>query len=144
AAQVQLAKDSERLRKTLLDCVSHELKTPLAAIGAASQELLRLAADGQDARMLRELAGEIHDGSHRLNRVVNNLLDMNRLESGVIQPNCEWCDVRELLQSAVEIERESIDGREVRLDVQEALPLALVDHALTEQAVAKLVANAGG
>src|SRR6478672_6129849 len=87
AAQGQLAKDSERLRKTLLDCVSHELKTPLAAIGAASQELLRVAADGQDAGMLKELAGEIHDGSHRLNRVVNNLLDMNRLESGVVQPN---------------------------------------------------------
>jgi two-component system, OmpR family, sensor histidine kinase KdpD len=143
AAQVQLAKNSERLRKTLLDCVSHELKTPLAAIGAASQELLRLAADGQDARMLKELAGEIHDGSHRLNRVVNNLLDMNRLESGVVQPNREWCDVRELLQSAIESERESIDGREVRLDVPENTPLALIDHLLMEQAVAKLLANAG-
>jgi len=143
AAQVQLAKNSERLRKTLLDCVSHELKTPLAAIGAASQELLRLAADGQDAQMLRELAGEIHDGSHRLNRVVNNLLDMNRLESGVVQPNREWCDVRELLQSAIESERESTDGREVRLDVPENTPLALIDHLLMEQAVAKLLANAG-
>jgi two-component system sensor histidine kinase KdpD len=143
AAQVQLAKNSERLRKTLLDCVSHELKTPLAAIGAASQELLRLAANGQNAQMLRELAGEIHDGSHRLNRVVNNLLDMNRLESGVVQPNREWCDVRELLQSAIESEREAIDGREVRLDVPENTPLALIDHLLMEQAVAKLLANAG-
>jgi two-component system, OmpR family, sensor histidine kinase KdpD len=143
AAQVQLAKNSERLRKTLLDCVSHELKTPLAAIGAASQELLRLAVDGQNAQMLKELAGEIHDGSHRLNRVVNNLLDMNRLESGVVQPNLEWCDVRELLQSAIEIERESLNGREVRLDVPENTPLALIDHLLMEQAVAKLIANAG-
>jgi len=143
AAQVQLAKDSERLRKTLLDCVSHELKTPLAAIGAASQELLRLAANGQNAQMLKELAGEIHDGSYRLNRVVNNLLDMNRLESGVVQPNREWCDVRELLQSAIESEREPTDGREVRLDVPENTPLALIDHLLMEQAVAKLLANAG-
>src|SRR3954449_10662302 len=77
AAQVQLAKNSERLRKTLLDCVSHELKTPLAAIGAASQELLRLVPDAQNDGMLKELAAEIHNGSHRLNRVVNNLLDMN-------------------------------------------------------------------
>jgi two-component system sensor histidine kinase KdpD len=143
AAQVQLAKDSERLRKTLLDCVSHELKTPLAAIGAASQELLRLLPDAQADRVLKELAAEIHDGSHRLNRVVNNLLDMNRLESGVVQPNREWCDVRELLQSAVESERDSIDGRDVRLDVPENTPLALVDHLLMEQAVAKLLANAG-
>ena len=107
AAQVQLAQESERLRKTLLDCVSHELKTPLAAIGAASQELSRLTANVQDSQILKELAGEIRDGSHRLNRVVNNLLDMNRLESGVIRPKREWCDVRELLQSAVDTERES-------------------------------------
>ncbi len=143
AAQVQLAKNSERLRKTLLDCVSHELKTPLAAIGAASQELLRLAPNDQNAEILKDLASEIHDGSHRLNRVVNNLLDMNRLESGVIQPNCEWCEVCELLQSAIEIERESIADRDIRLDVPENIPLALIDHALIEQAVAKLLANAG-
>jgi len=143
AAQVQLAKNSERLRKTLLDCVSHELKTPLAAIGAASQELLRLAPGPPNAEMLRQLAGEIHDGSQRLHRVVNNLLDMNRLESGVIQPNREWCDVRELLRSAIEIERESIEGREIRLDVPENIPLVLVDYTLIEQAVAKLLANAG-
>lgn len=143
AAQVQLAKNSEQLRKTLFDCVSHELKTPLAAIGAASQELLRLAPSAPNAAMLEQLAGEIHDGSHRLHRVVNNLLDMNRLESGVIRPNCEWCDVRELLQSAMEIERESIEGRSIRLDVAANIPLALVDYTLIEQAVAKLLANAG-
>jgi two-component system sensor histidine kinase KdpD len=143
AAQVQLAQESERLRKTLLDCVSHELKTPLAAIDAASQELSRLAPNIQDPQMLKDLASEIRDGSRRLNRVVDNLLDMNRLESGVIRPKREWCDVRELLQSAVDIERESINGRDIRLDVPEEIPLALVDHTLIEQAVAKLLANAG-
>ncbi len=142
AAQIQVAHESERLRKTLLDCVSHELKTPLAAIGAASQELVRAAPNVQDAQQLQQLASEIHDGSRRLNRVVNNLLDMNRLESGVIRPKQEWCDVRELLQSAIEIERESINGLEVRLDVPDDIPLALVDHTLIEQALAKLLANA--
>jgi len=142
-AQVQLAQESERLRKTLLDCVSHELKTPLAAIGAASQELSRLAANIQDSLVLKELADEIHAGSRRLNRVVDNLLDMNRLESGVIRPKREWCDVRELLQSAIDIERDSINGREVRLDVPPEIPLMLLDHTLIEQAVAKLLANAG-
>ena len=143
AAQVQVAQESERLRKTLLDCVSHELKTPLAAIGAASQELSRQTANVQDSQIIKELADEIRDGSHRLNRVVNNLLDMNRLESGVIRPKREWCDVRELLQSAVDTEHESLNGRDIRLDVPDEIPLALVDHALIEQAVAKLLANAG-
>jgi two-component system sensor histidine kinase KdpD len=139
AAQVQLAQESERLRKTLLDCVSHELKTPLAAIAAASQELLR---NGCDPRTTQQLVGEIRDGSQRLNRVVNNLLDMNRLESGVVQPQREWCDVRELLQSAAESEREALDGREVQIEVPESIPLVLLDYTLIEQAVAKLVANA--
>jgi two-component system sensor histidine kinase KdpD len=143
AAQVQVAQESERLRKTLLDCVSHELKTPLAAIAAASQELSRLTENIQDPRIFKELADEIRNGSHRLNRVVNNLLDMNRLGSGVIRPNREWCDVRELLQSAVDTEHESLNGRDIRLDVQDEIPLALVDHALIEQAVAKLLSNAG-
>lgn len=143
AAQVQLAQESERLRKTLLDCVSHELKTPLAAIRAASQELSRLAPNIQDPQILKDLASEIRDASHRLNRVVDNLLHMNRIESGVIRLRCEWCDVSELLQSAIETERESIDGRDIRLDVPEGIPLAFVDHALVEQAVAKLLANAG-
>ena len=142
AAQVQLAQESERLRKTLLDCVSHELKTPLAAIAAASQELARPSANIHNPESLRELAAEIHAGSRRLNRVVNNLLDMNRLESGVVRPKQEWCDVRELLESAIEIERESLNGREVKLDVPETIPLAFVDHTLIEQAVAKLLANA--
>jgi two-component system sensor histidine kinase KdpD len=142
AAQVQLAQNSERLRKTLLDCVSHELKTPLAAIGAASQELMRTASNGQNPEMLEQLAREIGDGSRRLNRVVNNLLDMNRLESGVVQPKQEWCDVRELIGSAVAIEGESLDGREVRIDVSDDLPLALLDHTLIEQAISKLIANA--
>jgi len=143
AAQVQVAQESERLRKTLLDCVSHELKTPLSAIAAASQELSRQTANIQDSQILKELADEIRDGSHRLNRVVNNLLDMNRLGSGVIRPNREWCDVRELLQSAVDTEHESLNGRDIRLDVPDEIPLALVDHALIEQAVAKLLSNAG-
>jgi two-component system, OmpR family, sensor histidine kinase KdpD len=142
AAQVQLAQESERLRKTLLDCVSHELKTPLAAMAAASQELSKLHLKPQNAQLLEELASEIHHASRRLNRVVDNLLDMNRLESGVVRPKQEWCDVRELLQSAIEIECESINAREVRLHVPDEIPLVLVDHTLIEQAVAKLLANA--
>ena len=143
AAQVQLAQNSERLRKTLLDCVSHELKTPLTAIGAASQELMRLTPNAHNPDTLLQLAAEIRDGSHRLNRVVNNLLEMNRLESGVVRPAQEWCDVRELLESAIESERDSTTDREVRLEVPKNIPLALLDYALIEQAVAKLIANAG-
>lgn len=143
AAQIHVAEESERLRKTLLDCVSHELKTPLAAIGAASDALVASASNGESRDQTRELTREIQQGARRLNRVVDNLLDMTRIESGVVQPKLEWCDVRDLLKSAIESEREALNGRAVRLDVSENFPLVLLDHALVEQAVAKLVANAG-
>ena len=137
AAQAQVAVESERLRKALLDCVSHELKTPIAAIGAASQELVK------HPELSAELAAEIRQGSQRLTRVVNNLLDMTRLESGVVRPKLEWWDVRELLRSAIDAEKDALDGRHVTLDVPDDLPLALLDFTLTEEAVAKLLANAG-
>lgn len=137
AAEAQLTAEAERLRKTLLDCVSHELKTPIAAIHAASQELVR------HPDLSRQLAAEIQHGSQRLHRVVNNLLDMTRLESGVVRPKLEWCDMRELVQSAIDTEEEALRGHELLLDAATDLPLALLDHSLVEQAIAKLLANAG-
>lgn len=137
AAQAQLSVEAERLRKTLLDCVSHELKTPIAAIGAASQELAR------HPELSQQLAGEIRDGSRRLNRVVNNLLDMTRLESGIVRPKLEWCDIPELLEGAIADAEEALRGHELIVHVPEDFTLALLDHSLIEQAVAKLLANAG-
>jgi two-component system sensor histidine kinase KdpD len=141
AAKAQLGYQAERLRKALLDCVSHELKTPIAAIKAASQQLLG-AADSGAGELARQLAHEIENGSERLNRVVNNLLDMTRLESGVIKPKLEWCEVGELLQGAIESEQDVIGSRQVIVDVPDDLPLALMDHSLIEQAIAKVLANA--
>ena len=143
AAQLQVAEESERLRKTLLDCVSHELKTPVAAIGAASEALAGSVGGRNNGELTRQLAAEIQDGSRRLNRVVNNLLDMTRLESGVVDPKLEWCDVRDLLQSAIAAEREALEGRVIEWDVPRDIPLVSLDYALVEQAVSKLAANAG-
>jgi two-component system sensor histidine kinase KdpD len=61
----------------------------------------------------------------------------------VIEPRLEWCDIRDLLESAVESEQEAINGRILNLEVSDNLPIVLLDHALVEQAVAKLVGNAG-
>ncbi|MEO5721822.1 MAG: DUF4118 domain-containing protein [Chthoniobacterales bacterium] len=141
AAKAELSHQAERLRKTLLDCVSHELKTPLAAISAASQQLLRAPRAAEDD-LARELAGEIHHGSQRLHRVVNNLLDMTRLESGVIELKLEWSEVGDLLQGAIESERDAVAGRRIVRDLPADLPLIMLDHSLIEQAVAKLLANA--
>jgi two-component system, OmpR family, sensor histidine kinase KdpD len=138
AQRAKLSEEAERLHKTLLDCVSHELKTPIAAVTAASDSLLREVPPATQ----QELAREIQHGAKRLNRVVNHLLDMTRIESGVLKPKLEWCEVRELLQSAQETERDALTGRQVTISVPESTPLVLVDVSLIEQAVAKLLANA--
>jgi two-component system sensor histidine kinase KdpD len=138
AHRAQLTEEAERLHKTLLDCVSHELKTPIAAVTAASESLLREVP----LALQQELAREIQQGVKRLNRVVTQLLDMTRIESGVLKPKLEWCEVRELLQSAQETERDALAGREVAISVPGTTPLILVDVSLIEQAVGKLLVNA--
>ena len=138
AHRVKLTEEAERLHKTLLDCVSHELKTPITAVTAASENLLR----GAPPTVQEELAREIHHGAKRLNRVVNQLLDMTRIETGVLRPKLEWCEMRELLQSARETERDALAGREVAISVPETTPLVLVDVSLIEQALGKLLVNA--
>lgn len=142
AAELQVAEESERLRKALLDCVSHELKTPVAAIGAASDALVQTALRAGDTDLANQLAHEIQRGSQRLNRVVNGLLDMTRLESGVVEPKREWCDVGDLLQSALDAEREPLVDRAVEVILPENLPLVFLDFALVEQALANLLGNA--
>ena len=95
-----------------------------------------------DARRHLETSFQM-DGSFReLAKNDPDLKSMNRLESGVVRPKQEWCDLRELLESAIEIERESLSRRKVKLEVPDNVPLAFVDYTLLEQAVAKLVANA--
>ncbi len=84
--------ESERLYQTLFNSISHELRTPIAAIMGASENLLnKYISDKSTAAF--EYTKEIHIAAERLNRLVENLLDMTRLESGLIQPKLDWCDV---------------------------------------------------
>src|SRR5207244_3868279 len=81
----RLVAESERLGKTLLNSISHELRTPIAAIDSAATSLHELSKDDQP-ELRRALTEEIHEASQRLNRLVRNLLDITRLESGHIKP----------------------------------------------------------
>ena len=91
--------ETERLRSTLLSSVSHDLRTPLAAITGAASTCSRTPRWGTPAR--RELHQAIYDEAVRLNRLVTNLLDMTRLESGSLQINRDWHSVEELVGSAL-------------------------------------------
>jgi two-component system, OmpR family, sensor histidine kinase KdpD len=133
--------ESEKLYKTLFNSISHELRTPIAAIMGASENLLA-ANQTQVSSTTSELYNEIHIAAERLNRLVANLLDMTRLESGMIQPKLNWCDVRDIINTTLKgLERE-IDQHKVTVTTQEDLPLVKLDFGLIEQALTNLVYNA--
>ncbi|HUY65792.1 MAG TPA: ATP-binding protein [Acidimicrobiales bacterium] len=133
-----LVRDNQ-LRSALLAAVSHDLRTPLASIKAASSSLLsdQLAFGSDETRiLLQTIDGE----SDRLNGLVENLLDMNRLQTGSMEVLDQSTDVHELIDSAVE----SLGPRgvDVTVDVEEPLPRVRTDPGLLERAVANLIDNA--
>ncbi len=139
AEQSAMLKESERLYTTLLNSISHELRTPIATIKGASSSLLATDANEQ-ARLV--LTKDIQSAADRLNRLVENLLDMSRLESGRLQLKQEWCDISDLIGVAVK----SIDycgsSHPIRIHVQPGLPLVQADFVLMEQVIINLLDNA--
>ena len=141
AAQARMAEESERLHRTLLDSVSHELKTPLAVISAAT-EGLDTQLKGAELPLSETFLAEIKAANRRLERIVSNLLDMTRIESGRLPLNIEWGEARELLESAVSQVENEVSRERVRLTVPDGLPLVRLDFGLMEQALCNLLVNA--
>jgi two-component system sensor histidine kinase KdpD len=133
----KLLEESDKLHRALLDGVSHELKTPLAVLSAAA-ESMKLA----DGATRERLADEIGTATRRLNRLVNNLLDQTRLESGALRAKIDWCDAHDLVNAAVEGVRDSLADHPFDLAIPEDMPLFRADFALMEQVIGNLLLNA--
>src|SRR5437867_2447811 len=125
----QVARQSQKLQKTLFDSVSHELKTPLAAMTVALQQ-------PQPDR------AELQQAVRRLTRTVDHLLDSTRLESGLLQPVREWCEPGELVREAVAMS--GLKESAVRVNIATNLPTISVDAHLIQQALGALLSNAAG
>jgi two-component system, OmpR family, sensor histidine kinase KdpD len=132
--------ESERLYRTLFDTLSHEFRTPVAAILGAADQLDRHAGEGGERQT--EIVREIREGADRLNTLVQNLLDMTRLESGLLKLRRSWCDVTDLVGSAVRKLDDILHGLRIRISVAESLPLIQADQGLLEQAVINIIRNA--
>jgi two-component system sensor histidine kinase KdpD len=133
--------EAERLYKTLFNSISHELRTPIAAIVSASEGLLD-ATTATNEGVRKDLSSEIHTAAERLNRLVENLLDMTRLESGRIRPNRDWCDLRDLIAASLrKLERE-LSNHDVILNIPVDMALVKLDFGLIEQAMTNLLHNA--
>ena len=138
--QSKLVAESERLSNALLNSISHELRTPLAAITSATSALAE--SKSTDGEFDRSMVAEIQEASARLNRLVGNLLDVTRLESGHVRPNLDWCDVGDLVQTTVRLLEHELSGRSITVEIEDKMPLARLDFTLMQQALANLLLNA--
>ena len=141
AQQARMVEESERLYHTLLDSVSHELKTPLAVIGAATEGLDTQLKDA-GLPLSETFLDEIKAANRRLDRIVTNLLDMTRIESGRMPLNIELGEVHELLESSASQVENEVSRERVRITLPDNLPLVRLDFGLMEQAICNLLMNA--
>jgi len=139
--RVRRIAETDRLRSALLTSISHDLKTPLAAILGAGG-MLRHMGDTLDEDQKAELIGTIIDESERLNRFIANLLDMTRLESGALVLNTVPCDFSEIVGGALQRAGKILARHHVELELAADLPMLDVDAVLLEQALFNILDNA--
>jgi two-component system sensor histidine kinase KdpD len=141
AHRAQIRVETERLRSSLLSSVSHDLRTPLAAITGAASSLLETGAR-LAAPVRRDLLESIAEEANRLGRLVNNLLHMTRLESGALDVHAEWHPLEEVVGAALERAGKPLAARPVVVRLPDDLPLVPIDDVLIEQVLINLFDNA--
>jgi len=137
--QVQV--EAEKMRSALLSSVSHDLRTPLTGIMGAAATLSE-SGDTLLPPVRKELLQTISDEAERINRLVGNLLDMTRLESGQVVPSREWLPVEELIGSAMRRCDKQLADHAVKVNVADNLPMLHADSVLMVQVLANLLDNA--
>jgi two-component system sensor histidine kinase KdpD len=133
--------ETDRLRSALLNSISHDLKTPLAAVLGAASTLRDLSTGLSDAEKA-DLLATVIDESERLNRFIANLLDMTKLESGAVVPNTALYDLGEIIGSALRRASKILALHRVELELAAGLPMLELDAVLFEQALFNLLDNA--
>ncbi len=141
ARQAALLKESDQLRTALFNSVSHELRTPLAEISAAIATLLDSSTQ-YSAEIRQELLETVKNSATRMERVVANLLDAARLESGMLQLKIDWCDVEDIVGTAIRRMGETTRNHILKTRVAPDLPLLRADCVLLEHVVVNLLDNA--
>jgi two-component system sensor histidine kinase KdpD len=141
AREAEVRIKTEQMRSSLLSAVSHDLRTPMASITGAATSLLS-QGEHLDAATRQDLLESIADEAERLNCLVNNLLEMTRLESGSVEVRREWHPLEEIIGAALNRVERSFRGRPVETRLPADLPLVAVDDVLLEQVFINLLENA--
>jgi two-component system sensor histidine kinase KdpD len=133
----KLLEESDKLHRVLLDSVSHELRTPLAVITGSLENLTEATPE-----LRTGLIAEARTAARRLNRLVGNLLDQTRLESGTLKPRLDWCDARDLVNAAMAGVSDALATHHLETIIPEEMPPVRADFALMEQVLANMLLNA--
>lgn len=130
--------ESESLRNSLLAALSHDLRTPLSVLVGLTESLQLTSLTSQQS----ELIATLHQESQRLNRLVNNLLDMARLQAGKVQLNRQWQPLEEVVGSSLKTMELSLTNHQVQVILPADLPLLELDAVLMERVLVNLLENA--
>ena len=140
AAEARVQAEAEQVRSSLLSSVSHDLKTPLAAIAGASSSLLEV--DSLDELTRRQLLETVAEEAARLNRLLENILQMSKLDAGAARPNMQWHVLEEIVGSALHRTSLQLVNHPVTVRLPSDLPLLFMDGLLMEQVFVNLFENA--
>lgn len=136
-----LAAETEQFRSALLSSVSHDLRTPLSSIIGATSSLLEYSSSIQEADRI-DLLQTVLAEAERLNRYIQNLLDMTRLGGGTLTPKRDWVDIGDIISTALERLHKDLSTYQVNVDLPESIPLLYVHGVLIEQALVNVLDNA--
>ncbi|WP_437221887.1 DUF4118 domain-containing protein [Planctomicrobium sp. SH661] len=139
AAEAHIQAETEQVRNSLLSSVSHDLKTPLAAIAGASSSLLQ--SSNLDEAIRCQLLESINEEAKRLDRLLENILQMSKLDAGAATPHLQWHLLEEIVGSALRRTQQELHQHPVQLNIPDDLPLIFVDGLLLEQVFVNLLEN---
>lgn len=141
ARKVQVEMEAERLRNSLLSSISHDLRTPLATIVGSASTLVE--EDGVlRAEDKLELSRAIYDEAERMSNLVNNILDMAKLDAGAVEPNKQWYPLDEIIGVVLTRLQKRLTGRQVSVKLPAGMPMVYVDAVMIEQVLINLLENA--
>jgi two-component system sensor histidine kinase KdpD len=139
-SRARVLEESDQLKSAILSSVSHELRTPLSTIKASASSLRSKEVDW-DSSARTQLIAAIDEEADHLNLLVGNLLDMSRIESGVLKPKREWNILSEIVGSVLARMKHLAEEHRIEVDIPEKLPLVHVDYVQMEQVFTNLVSN---
>jgi two-component system sensor histidine kinase KdpD len=147
AAQSEMLRNTEKLQTALLNSISHELRTPLASITGVltslqESEKNHLSSHKLDSATRIELLDSATDQARQLNRLVENLLNMTRLEAGSVHLNLEPCDLQDLIGTVLQQFTTRLKDHPVQLAIPDNLPLVTCDTVLVAQVITNILDNA--